>query len=129
MDADINVFVNDLEDKEEVKDNTVWDDIFTALSSWEQTLIDTERRFEKAINFQHGIENIISRQELDGLLSVQDAKELRYIAGLWTRLLHNIASYNTGCVFAKSEIIALLLELYNLRQLNEKLFVSCCEKI
>ena len=120
-------FLKGLEDKE-VKETTVWDDIFTALCSWEQTLIDTESRFEKTINFQRRIENIISRQELDGLLSVQDAKDLRYVAGLWSSLLHNIASYNTGC-FVKSDIIALLLKLYNLRQLNQETFVSCCEKI
>ena len=134
--GDLKDFLNGLEDKEEEeveevkeKETTVWEDIFTALSSWKQSLVDVESRFETTIDFQRGIENIIYRQELDGLLSVQDARELRYVAGLWTRLLHNIASYNIGCVFVKPEIIALMLELYNLHQLGEKTFILCCEKI
>ena len=135
MDADMNTdledFLNGLEDKENeiVKDTTVWEDIFAALTSWKQSLIDSESLFETTVEFQRSIENIIRRQELDGLLDVQDAKELRYVAGLWTTLLHNISTYNVGCAFAKGEIISLMLELYNLHQLDRKTFITCCEKL
>ena len=134
--TDLEDFLNGLEDKEEEvvetvkeKETTVWENIFTALSSWKQSLVDAESLFETTIDFQRGIENIIHRQELDGLLSVLDARELRNVAGLWTKLLHNIASYNIGCVFVKAEIITLMLELYKLHQLDEKTFVSWCEKL
>ena len=135
MDADMNTdledFLNGLEDKENeiVKDTTVWEDIFAALTSWKQSLIDSESLFETTVEFQRSIENIIRRQEIDGLLDVQDAKELRYVAGLWTTLLHNISTYNVGCAFAKGEIISLMLELYNLHQLDRKTFITCCEKL
>ena len=127
--TDLEDFVNKLEREDKEKETTVWDDIFTALSSWKQSLVDVESRYETSIDFQRGIENIIHRQELDGLLSAQDGRELRYVAGLWGRLLHNITSYSIGCRFVKEEIIALMLELYNLHQLDEKIFVSCCEKL
>ena len=122
-------FVNSLEGEVKEKETTVWEDIFNALSSWKQSLVDAESLFGTLIDFQRGIENIIHRQELDGLLSVLDSRELRNVAGLWTKLLHNIASYNIGCVFVKAEIITLMLELYKLHQLDEKTFVSWCEKL
>ena len=90
--ADLKDFLNGLEDKEEEvkeKETTIWEDIFTALSSWKRSLVDGESLFETTIDIQREIENIIYRQELDGLLSVQDGRELRYVAGLWTRFLHN----------------------------------------
>ena len=129
--TDLEDFLNGIEEKEDetVKETTVWEDIFSALHSWKQSLVDVKSLFEKTGDFQRGIEAIIHRQELDGLLSLQDAKELRFVADLWTRLLNNITSYSLGCVFAKGEIIRSLLEIYNLHLIDERKFISCCEKL
>ena len=100
--TDLEDFLNGIEEKEDetVKETTVWEDIFSALHSWKQSFVDVESLFEKTGDFQRGIEAIIHRQELE-----QDAKELRFVADLWTKLLNNITSYSLGCVFAKGEII------------------------
>ena len=129
--TDLEDFLNGIETKEDetVKETTVWEDIFTALNSWKQSLVDVESLFEKTGDFQREVEGIIHRQELDGLLSFQDAKELRFVADLWTRLLNNITSYSLGCAFVKGEIIRLLLELYNLHLIDERIFIACCEKL
>ena len=129
--SDLEDFLNGIEEKETTPavKTSVWEDIFNALHCWKQSIVDSESLYETAIDFQCGVENIIKRQEIDGLLSVQDAKELRYVAELWTRLLSNVSSYTIGCSFVKGEIIALMLELYNLHQLDQKTFIECCEKL
>ena len=131
--TDLEDFLNGLEEDKKVavieKETTVWEDIFSALDRWKQTLVDAESLSAKSNDIQREIESIIRREEIDGLLSVQDASELRYVADLWMRLLHDLNSYHVGCTSVKRNIITSMLELYNLRQIDEETFITSCEKL
>ena len=112
-----------------VEQTDVWADIEEALHRWTSQILDAESRREKTASFRESIEASLQRQQLDGFLSHQDITELRYIAGLWTNLLNSTSSYTIGCDFVKRDIITYLLELYNLRQISDCLFIETCLKL
>ena len=66
---------------------------------------------------------------LDTFLTSQDISELRYIANIWVNLLNCTSSYTIGCEFVKRDIITYLLELYNLRQITDRLFIETCLRL
>ena len=153
-DADLLNFVDNLEEKEEesnaawntnvlnfVVDNIeekplkeepsvgAWSDIYEALDRWSQSILDAESSRDKTENIRLKIENVIHRQQIDGLLSHFDATELRYVTDLWIRLLHAITSFDIGCTSTKRGIITLMLELYTLNQLHQNVFIETCLKL
>ena len=81
------------------------------------------------VSLREKIEISLHRQQLDGFLHHQDIAELRYIADLWTRLLHFTSLYTIGCNFVKRDIITILLELYKLQQMTDCLFIQACLKL
>ena len=117
-----------VETSEGVSDN-VWMDIEEALHRWTGKILDAESRYEKTTSFRRNIEASLRRQQLDGFLNHQDLAELRHVTNLWINLLDCTSSYTIGCEFVKRDIITYLLELYNLRQINECLFIETCLKL
>ena len=113
----------------EVKESDVWLDIEDALHRWTGRILDAETRHEKTATFRENIDASLRRQQLDGFLTHHDITELRYIANLWTDLLIFSSSYTIGCDFVKGDILTCLLELYNLRQITERLFIETCLKL
>ena len=98
---------------EEVESD-VWSDIADALNQ----SVDTENtraetRLGTTVSFREKIEASLHRQQLDGFLNHQDIAELRYIADLWTGLLHSTSSHTIGCNFVKCDIITILLNCTN----------------
>ena len=110
-----------------VKDT--WTDIEEALRRWTNQIVDAESRYESTATFRGKIEASLRRQQLDGFLTPQDISELRYIANIWVNLLNCTSSYTIGCEFVKRDIITYLLELYNLRQITDRLFIETCLRL
>ena len=113
----------------EVNQTNVWTDIEEALYRWTNQILDAESRYERTASFRENIEASLRRQQLDGFLNHHDISELRYIADLWTNLLNCISSYTIGCESARRDIITYLLELYELRQITDCLFIETCLRI
>ena len=87
------------------EESDVWSEIADALNQWTQKTLDVETRLNTTVSFREKIEASLHRQQLDGFLNHQDIAELRYITGLWTRLLHSTSSYPIGCIFVKRDCL------------------------
>ena len=105
---------------EEEESADVWSDIAGALNQWTQKILDAETSLGTTVSIREKIEASLHRQQLDGFLNNKDIAELRYIADLWTRLLHSTSSY---------KIVTILLELYKLRHITDCLFIEECSKL
>ena len=110
-------------------DGNIWDDITASLDNWIERILDAEARHSKTVNFYQRVEESLTRQQQDGLLSVNELAELRYIANLWRHLLHTSSYYTAGCNFLKKDIIELLLDLYSVRQITRGVFLDSCLKL
>jgi hypothetical protein len=110
-------------------DGNIWDDITASLDNWIERILDAEARHSKTVNFYQRVEESLTRQQQDGLLSVNELAELRYIANLWWHLLHTSSYYTAGCNFLKKDIIELLLDLYSVRQITRGVFLDSCLKL
>ena len=115
--------------EEEAPAADVWTDIADAMNQWTQKILDAETRYSRTVSFRENIEASLQRQLLDGFLNHHDIAELRYIADLWTNLLHSTSSYSIGCEFAKRDIITFLLELHKVRQITDCLLIEACLKL
>ena len=139
MDEELLDFVNALEEvkepvetideKEEVKEDDIWTDINAALDNWTKRVVDAEVQQSKSKQYQHIVEEALRRQQWDGLLTHHDYTELKQIANLWGNLLNATSCYTLGCLGVKREIIAILLDLYTLKQLSKYTFVEACLKL
>ena len=78
---------------------------------------------------QTEIDDALTRQQLDGLLSMSAIVEIRYLSDLWTKLLSLITTSNIGCAFQKEEVIRILLELYSLNQLSVDTVIGCLQEL
>ena len=111
------------------EESNVWIDIEEALNDWTDRILKVENEWKKTTSFRENIEASLKRQQLDGFLNDQDIAELRYTADIWVNLLKCMSSYKIGCEFVKRDIITYLLELYELCQINDRLFIEACLKL
>ena len=132
MDKELFEFVESLDNNannpEPAVDN-IWSDINTALESWTTRVLDAEAEQSKSKEYQQVVEEALRRQQRDGLLTHHDYTELVYIASLWNNLLNTTSCYTLGCIGVKRDIIAILLDLYTLKQLTNHTFVEACLKL
>ena len=112
-----------------VETSSVWQNIADALDNWSQRILDAETLHDRSENLRLAIESSLYRQSLDGFLTSFELAELLYIADRWIRLLHAISSYSVGYTYVKEDIISLMLDLYDLKQLNAHTFIDCCAKL
>ena len=129
MDADKEIleFVDTLETKETVED--IWSDISNALETWTNRILDAEAQHSKSKQYQQVVEEALQRQQSDGLLSHHDYTELIDIASLWNNLLNATSTFTLGCFAVKRDIIAILLEIYTLKQVTKHMFIEACLKL
>ena len=111
------------------EESNVWIDIEEALNDWTDRILKVENEWKKTTSFRENIEASLKRQQLDGFLNDQDIAELRHTADIWVNLLKCMSSYKIGCEFVKRDIITYLLELYELCQINDRLFIEACLKL
>ena len=106
----------------------VWQSIADAVDNWSCRILDVECLHDRSKSFRTLIETSIHRLTLDGFLSTFELNELCNIADKWLKLLDILSSYAIGnrSTTVKREILLLLLDLYDLRQINPETFIDCC---
>ena len=105
----------------------IWLSITSALDNWTRRIVDTETRLgSSTTTIRQQINESLYRMREDGLLNCHDFDEMHHVGGLWMNLLNAAACYQIGCGFAKRDVITLLLELYNLKQIRSSAFIDTC---
>ena len=105
----------------------IWSSIASALDNWTRRIVDTETRLgSSSITLRQQINESLYRMREDGLLNCHDFDEMQHVGGLWMNLLNAAACYQIGCGFAKRDVITLLLDLYNLKQIRSSAFIDTC---
>ena len=66
----------------------------------------------------------LARQLQEGILSYNEYIDLEYINRLWIKLLNMIKRYQLGIVCSKKDIISLLLEMLELKQISKQIFID-----
>ena len=104
----------------EVIDSSI--DLNTTFNEWMSKVLDNEAG--RTSDLKKKINESLSRQLQDGLLSHYEYVDLEYIGGVWLKLLMLINSYNLGCVSIKKDIASLLVELFELKQIPRSLLIE-----
>jgi len=126
-------FIAGLESEEseemKVKESDVWIDIEAALQHWMVQILDAESHLEKKADFRERIEASLRRQQIEGFLNHHDIVELQRIANLWSDLLNYNTLYTIGCQSIKRDIVSCLLQLHEIHQISDNLFIEACLKL
>ena len=100
-------------------------DLNTTFDDWMIKVLDDEAvRSRTTADLTKKINDSLSRQLQDGLLSYYEYIDLEYIARLWMRLLNSIHRYHLGCGCNKRDILSILLELFESKQITRSLFIG-----
>ena len=116
----LNTKFDDLVTNIEVIDSSI--DLNTIFNSWMGNVLDNEAG--RTSDLKKKINESLSRQLQDGLLSHYEYVDLEYIGGIWLKLLMLINSYNLGCLSIKKDITSSLLELFELKQIPRSLLIE-----
>ena len=99
-------------------------DLNTTFDDWMTKVLDDEAVRTRTTDLSNKINESLSRQLQDGLLSYYEYIDLEYIARLWMRLLNSIHRYHLGCGCNKRDILSILLELFESKQIPKSLFIE-----
>ena len=99
-------------------------DLEANFDDWMTKVLDDEAGRTRTTDVSKKINESLSRQLQDGLLSYYEYIDLEYIGRLWIRLLNSIHRYHLGCGCNKRDILSILLELFELKQIPESLFIE-----
>ena len=66
----------------------------------------------------------LSRQLQGGIITYNEYIDLDYINRLWIKLLNTMKWYQLGTVCNKRDVISLLLELLELKQISKQIFID-----
>ena len=99
-------------------------DIVDVLESWTNCIIDVEYKIKKFKDIQKIVQDSLNKQVVDGLISEQDSIELEYTCDLWIKLCKIFLYKSAGVDFSYREVLSNLLELYSLKQISKKFFIS-----
>ena len=113
---DTDILANLLEEKKE--------DLLSTFGSWIVKLADNEASRKKTLDCTDKIKESLSRQLQDGLLNYYEYIDLEYIGRVWTRLLTTLHTYKLGSSCNKKDIVSLLLELFELKQISKELLIK-----
>ena len=117
---DVNTTLDDLVTNIEVVDSSI--DLNTTFNAWMSKVLDNEAGRTSELN--NKITESLSRQLEDGLISYYEYVDMQYIGGIWIKLLLLIKSYNLGCTSIKKDIVSLLMELFELKQISKNLLIE-----
>ena len=116
----LNTKFDDLATNIEVIDSSI--DLNTTFNAWMSNVIDNEAG--RTTDLKKKITESLNRQLQDGLISYHEYVDMRYICGIWIKLLLLIKSYNLGCTSIKKDISSLLVELFDLKQISKSLLIE-----
>ena len=117
---DVNTTLDDLVTNIEVVDSSI--DLNTTFNAWMSKVLDNEAGRTSELNSK--ITESLSRQLEDGLITYYEYVDMQYIGGIWIKLLLLIKSYNLGCTSIKKDIVSLLMELFELKQISKNLLIE-----
>lgn len=100
------------------------ENLSTSFDSWMTKVLDNEAERKKTLNLSAKIKESLSRQLQDGLLSYYEYIDLEYTGRIWIRLLNTVNAYHLGSACNKKDILSLLLELLELKQISKELFIE-----
>jgi len=70
------------------------------------------------------INESLSRQLQEGVLNQYEYAELEYITRLWIKYKNSFNLYKLGCNGSKKEILMVLLELFELKQISKDILIN-----
>ena len=90
------------------------------LNNFEEKLIDSEHKLERTTETDRKIEQLLSRQLQDGLISNIEYVNLSHTKFLWTSTSCALATHSVGCKTSRRQIISNLVELYSLKEIGRE---------
>ena len=115
----------------EVFDERVSDDVFelisSALSSWIKSLSFLEERMQIITSIEEQIERTLLQMQGEGELSIYAFETLHYIGKLWVSLMQLLMNKLNEA--NKESIIKHLMELKDMDQINESVFIDIIVKL
>ena len=113
----------------DVFEERVTDDVFelisSALSSWIKSLSSLEERTQIITSVEEQIERTLLQVQGEGELSIYAFETLHYIGKLWISLMQLLTNKEVN----KESIIKHLMELKDMDQINESVFIDIIVKL
>ena len=113
----------------DVFEERVTDDVFelisSALSSWIKSLSSLEERTQIITSVEEKIERTLLQMQGEGELSIYAFETLHYIGKLWVTLMRLLTNKEAN----KEAIIKHLMELKDMGQINESVFIDIIFKL
>ena len=113
---DIDILANLLDGKR--------DNLDTTFEFWIAKLLENETGRKKTVDLNEKIKESLNRQLQDGLLNYHEYIDLEYVGRVWVRLLSALDIYNLGSTCTRKDVLSLLLELFELKQITKELFIE-----
>ena len=113
-DHDIDILANLLDGKRE--------NVSSTFDSWVVKLLENGKK--KTTDLNEKVKMALGQQLQEGLLNYQEYIDLEYVGRVWTELLNKLNMYKLGSTCCKKDILSLLLELYDLRQISKELLIE-----
>ena len=66
----------------------------------------------------------LDRQLQEGIITYNEYIDLDYINRLWIKVLNTMKRYQLGAICNKRDVISLLLELLELKQISKQIFID-----
>ena len=98
------------------------ENVSATFDSWIEKLLENGET--KTADLSDKIKMTLSQQLQDGLLSSYEYIDLEYIGRVWIGLLNKLDMYKLGSTYCKKDILSLLLELYELKQISKEQFMD-----
>ena len=111
---DIDILANLIDGKRE--------NVSSTFDSWVVKLLENGKK--KTTDLNEKVRMALGQQLQEGLLNYQEYIDLEYVGRVWTELLNKLNMYKLGSTCCKKDILSLLLELYDLRQVSKELLIE-----
>ena len=100
------------------------ENLSTVFDSWLTKVSDNESERRKNIEWSRKINDSLNHQLQNGFLSNEEYIDLEYISRVWIKLMNATSTYNLGTICNKKDILSLLLELLELKQISKSVFIE-----
>ena len=98
------------------------ENVSSTFDSWVVKLLENGKK--KTTDLNEKVRMALGQQLQEGLLNYQEYIDLEYVGRVWTELLNKLNMYKLGSTCCKKDILSLLLELYDLRQVSKELLIE-----
>jgi len=99
------------------------------ITLWYNSVLDVDVIVKRTASINVAVSESITRQQLDGVLSLTETERLRFIHKLWVSLQHFLQVLACTSDIEKNYIHSLLLNLYTFNQLTERTFTNILKQL